>query len=285
MGTFEKHRNYLFAIAYRMLGSVSDAEDMIQEAYLRFQQIDEAQVKSPKSYLSTIVTRLCLDHLKSARVQREQYIGPWLPEPLLVTSDSEPAQITERLDSISFAFLMLLEKLTPNERAVFLLREVFNYGYDEIAAIIGQKEATCRQYFSRAKKHLADNRPRFEIQTEAHTEIMTQFLTSCQTGDLHGLEQLLAEDVISFNDGGGKVVAATRPVFGRNRVARLWIGIAKKAPTNFKAEMTLINGKQGLIGRVNGEIVFTMVMDIQGGHIKQIWTVRNPDKLKHLTKG
>lgn len=281
MDTFEEHRNYLFAIAYRMLGSVGDAEDMVQEAYLRFRQVDKAQVKSPKSYLSTIITRLCLDHLKSARVQREQYIGPWLPEPLLITSDNEPARTTEMLDSISFAFLVLLEKLTPNERAVFLLREVFNYDYDEIAAIIGKEAATCRQYFSRAKKHLTDNRPRFEIQTEAHTEIMTQFLTSCQTGDLHSLEQLLAEDVVAFSDGGGKVVAATRPVFGRNRVARLWIGITKQVPAGFRAELTLINGKQGLIGRVNGEIVFAMVMDIQGGYIKQIWTVRNPDKLKH----
>jgi RNA polymerase sigma-70 factor (ECF subfamily) len=285
MNTFEEHRNYLFAIAYRMLGSVSEAEDMVQEAFLRFQQVDEAEVESPRSYLSAIVTRLCLDYLKSARVQREQYVGPWLPEPLLISSEGEPAKITETLDSISFAFLVLLEKLTPNERAVFLLREVFNYDYDEIAAIIGKEAATCRQYFSRARKHLTDNRPRFEIQQETHSQIMMQFLEACRTGDLDQLEQLLAEDVVAFSDGGGKVAAATRPIFGRNRVARFWLGIAKQAPENFTAEMVLINGEQGLIGRVDDEIVFALVMEIQDGHIQHIWTVRNPDKLKHLTKG
>lgn len=285
MNAFEEHRSYLFSIAYRMLGSVSEAEDMVQEAFLRFQQVDEAEVESPRSYLSAIVTRLCLDYLKSARVQREQYVGPWLPEPLLISSESEPAKITETLDSISFAFLVLLEKLTPNERAVFLLREVFNYDYDEIAAIIGKEPATCRQYFSRARKHLSDNRPRFEIQQEAHSQIMMQFLEACRTGDLDQLEQLLAEDVVAFSDGGGKVAAATRPIFGRNRVARFWLGIAKQEPENFTAEMVLINGEQGLIGRVNDEIVFALVMEIQDGHIQHIWTVRNPDKLKHLTKG
>ena len=285
MNAFEEHRSYLFAIAYRMLGSVSEAEDMVQEAFLRFQQVNVAEVESPRSYLSTIVTRLCLDYLKSARVQREQYVGPWLPEPLLVSSEGEPAKITETLDSISFAFLVLLEKLTPNERAVFLLREVFNYDYDEIAAIINKETATCRQYFSRARKHLTDNRPRFEIQKETHSEIMMQFLEACRTGDLDQLEQLLAEDVVAFSDGGGKVGAATRPIFGRSRVARFWIGIAKQAPENFTAEMVFINGEQGLIGRINDEIVFALVMEIQDGHIQNFWTVLNPDKLKHLTKG
>lgn len=285
MDTFEEHRPYLFSIAYRMVGSVSDAEDMVQETYLRFRQVDEAQVESPKSYLSTIVTRLCLDYLKSAQVQREQYLGPWLPEPLLITSDNEPARTTEMLDSISVAFLVLLEKLTAHERAVFLLREVFSYDYDEIAAIIGKEAATCRQYFSRAKKHLTDNRPRFEIQTAAHTEIMTRFLASCQTGDLAGLEQLLAEEVVCVSDGGGKAPAATSPIIGRNQVARFWIEVAKQFPPGFRAELALINGQQGFIGRVNGEIVSTMVLDIQAGHIQQIWVVRNPDKLAHLPKG
>ena len=285
MDTFEAHRPYLFAIAYRMVGSVSEAEDMVQETYLRFRQVDEAQVGSPKSYLSTIVTRLCLNYLKSARVQREQYLGPWLPEPLLITSDSEPARNTERLDSISFAFLVLLEKLTPYERAVFLLREVFNYDYEEIAAIIGKEAATCRQHFSRAKKHLTDHRPRFEVQTEAHTEITTRFLAASQTGDLAGLEQLLAEEVVCVTDGGGKVGAPTRPIIGRNQVARFLIAVAKQVPAGFRAELALINGEQGIVGRVNDEITGTAVLDIQNGHIQQIWTVHNPDKLKHLVKG
>jgi RNA polymerase sigma-70 factor (ECF subfamily) len=282
MDTFEEHRHYLFAIAYRMLSSVSDAEDMVQETYLRFRQVDQAQVESPKSYLSTIVTRLCLDYLKSAQAQREQYLGPWLPEPLLITADNEPARTTEMLDSISVAFLVLLEKLTAHERAVFLLREVFSYDYDEIAAIIGKEAATCRQYFSRAKKHLTDHRPRFEIQTAAHTEIMTRFLASCQTGDLAGLEQLLAEEVVCVADGGGQVPAATSPIIGRNQVARFWIEVAKQFPAGFRVELALINGQQGFIGRVNGEIVSTIVLDIQAGHIQRIWVVRNPDKLAHL---
>jgi RNA polymerase sigma-70 factor (ECF subfamily) len=282
MDTFETHRPYLFAIAYRMLGSVSEAEDMVQETYLRFRQVDEAQVASPKAYLSTIVTRLCLNYLNSAPVQREHYPGPWLPEPLLITSDNEPAQTTERLDSISMAFLVLLEKLTPYERAVFLLREVFNYDYEEIAAIVGKEAATCRQYFSRAKKHLTDHRPRFEVQTEAHTEITTRFLAACQTGDLAGLEQLLAEEVVCVTDGGGKVGAPTRPIIGRNQVARFLIAVAKQVPAGFRAELALINGEPGIVGRVNDEITGTAVLDIQNGHIQQIWTVHNPDKLKHL---
>jgi RNA polymerase sigma-70 factor (ECF subfamily) len=193
--------------------------------------------------------------------------------------------MTEKLESISFAFLVLMENLSPNERAVFLLREVFNYDYQEIAAIIGKEEATCRQYFSRAKKHLTDNRPRFEMHQEAHSEIMLQFLEACRTGDLQGLEALLAEDVVAFSDGGGKVAAATRPIFGRNHVARFWLGITKQAPENFTAEMVQINGEQGLIGRLDDEIAFALVMEIQNGHIQHIWTVRNPDKLKHLMKG
>ncbi|MBE7550056.1 MAG: RNA polymerase sigma-70 factor [Anaerolineales bacterium] len=285
MDTFEAHRPYLFAIAYRMVGSVSEAEDMVQETYLRFRQVDEAQVASPKAYLSTIVTRLCLNYLESARIQREQYLGPWLPEPLLITSDNEPVRTSERLDSISMAFLVLLEKLTPYERAVFLLREVFNYDYEEIAAIIGQKAATCRQYFSRAKKHLTDHRPRFEVQTKAHTEITTQFLAACQTGDLAGLEQLLAEEVVCVTDGGGKVGAPTRPIIGRDRVARFLLGLMKQVPAGFRAELALINGELGIVGRVKDKITGTAVLDIQNGQIQQIWAVHNPDKLKHLVKG
>jgi RNA polymerase sigma-70 factor (ECF subfamily) len=268
-----------------MLGSVSEAEDMVQEAYLRFRQVDEAQVASAKAYLSTIVTRLCLNYLNSAQVRREQYPGPWLPEPLLITSDNEPARISERLDSISMAFLVLLEKLTPYERAVFLLREVFNYEYEEIAAIVGKEAATCRQYFSRAKKHLTGNRPRFEIQMAAHREMMTRFLTACQTGDLAGLEQLLAEDVVAVSDGGGKVGAPTRPIIGRNSVARFLIAVMNRVPAGFSAELALINGEPGFVGRVNGQISGTAVVDIQNGQIQQIWTVHNPDKLRHLVKG
>lgn len=285
METFEQYRKYLFAIAYRMLGSVREAEDIVQESYLRWQQVDAASIESTKAYLSAIVTRLCLDTLKSARVQREQYIGPWLPEPLLTGDEmtGEPGKDSEASESISIAFLVLLEKLTASERAVFLLREIFDYGYDEIARIIYKEETACRQLFSRARKHLIEHRPRFVASSKTHEAIVLQFLSSCQTGDLQGLERLLAQDVVALCDGGGKASAATRPLFGWERVAKFWIGSFKKQVTeDLRIELTHINGEKGLIARVNGKAISTMIFDIRDGQIQYIWAIRNPDKLQHL---
>src|SRR6185503_11756907 len=234
MEQFEEYRSLLFAIAYRMLGSAMEAEDIVQEAYLRYCATPPESIRTLKSFLTTIVHHLCLDHLKSAQTRRESYIGPWLPEPV-ITSDgasllSPLRQITDR-ESISMAFLVLLESLSPLERAVFLLREVFDYAYADIAQITGRDEAACRQLFSRAKKHISDHRPRFPASPEAHAKMVGRFMEACLAGDMDGLMSLLAEDVTVWSDGGGKVAAAARqPIQGRYEVARGLIGILSRAP-------------------------------------------------------
>src|SRR5690606_29198030 len=218
---FEEYRSLLFAIAYRMLGSAMEAEDIVQEAYLRYRDTPPESIRSLKSFLTTIVHHLCLDHLKSAQVRRENYVGPWLPEPIITDDNaslrSPLHQITSR-ESISMAFLVLLESLSPLERAVFLLREVFDYEYAEIAQITGRSESACRQLFSRAKKHIRDNRPRFPASPEDHEKMVVRFMDACVAGDIDGLMSLLAEDVTAWTDGGGKVTGAARyPIQGRDK--------------------------------------------------------------------
>src|SRR5258707_38257 len=207
---FEMYRPLMFSIAYRMLGSATEAEDIVQEAYLRYQTTSPEQIASHKALLTTIVTRLCLDHLQSAQVQRETYIGPWLPEPVLTETNDlfAPAQQAELHDSLSIAFLTLLEDLSPLERAVLLLHEVFDYEYPEIARMVGREEAACRQLYSRAKKHIAEHRPRFKPSQEAHRQMLNQFLEATSTGELDGFMQLLSEDVVLWIDGGGKARGA-----------------------------------------------------------------------------
>src|SRR5690242_10864642 len=216
MDEFERHRPMMFSIAYRMLGSVSEAEDIVQNAYLRYRQMPAGSIASPKAFLSTVVTRLCLNHLQTARAQRESYLGPWLPEPLLTEDDTaSPNSQAEMLESISMAFLVLLERLTPVERAVFLLREVFDYPYPEIAEIVGKEEVSCRQIFSRAKKFIASQHPRFTPSSKHHEQLLHQFLAAVEEGDLDGLTELLASDVTLQTDGGGKVRgAATHSLHG-----------------------------------------------------------------------
>ncbi len=272
--TFENYRPLLFAVAYRMLGSAMDAEDIVQEAFLRWQRADE--VESPKAYLTTIVTRLCLDELKSARAQRESYIGPWLPEPLLTAPPFD-----SQYDSISMAFLILLESLTPVERAVFLLREVFDYDYHEIAQIVGKEEAACRQSFHRAIRHIAENRPRFPASVEEHGEMLERFLRACAVGELDGLTSLLAEDVSLTADGGGKVSAAIRPVYGVNPVARFILGITRRIPPEFSLETRMVNGKPALIFYDENRQPFTLIMlKIDANRISAFYMIRNPDKLR-----
>lgn len=282
METFESYRPLLFSIAYRMLGSAMEAEDIVQEAYLRFQSA--RQVQSPKAYLSTVVTRLCLDRLKSAREQRESYIGPWLPEPV-ITADLEPEQEASLVDSISMAFLVLLENLTPLERAVFLLREVFDYDYAEIADMLGRDEAACRQLFSRAKKRVAEQRPRFKSSPEEHNRLLANFMQAVTVGELAGLTALLAEDVTLWSDGGGKVQAATRPVHGRDAVARLLLGIRRFAPEGMQIELAPINGEMGIILRnADAAPLFAVTLETGDGLIRAFRLVVNPDKLKHLIR-
>ncbi|UCG26195.1 MAG: RNA polymerase sigma-70 factor [Chloroflexota bacterium] len=292
---FEEYRPLLFSIAYRMLGSAMDAEDIVQEAWLRYRQTDREEITSPKAYLSTIVTRLCINQLKSARERRESYIGPWLPEPILTGSASgqaltegtaltiTPAQHLSRFDSISMAFLVLLEQLTPAERAVFLLREVFDYDYAEIAAALDKSEAACRQLFSRARKHMAANRPRFESSAGDQERLVKGFLQAVEVGDVEALTGMLAEDVVVWTDGGGKVFAAPEPVYGPEKAARFILGARRFAPGPFSVEMAAVNGKPGILLRLESGRVFLVIdMEVEGDQVRAFHIIGNPDKLRHL---
>jgi RNA polymerase sigma-70 factor (ECF subfamily) len=278
---FERYRRLLFSIAYRMLGSAMEAEDIVQEAYLRYRDTPPENIQSPKAFLSTVVTRLCLDQLKSAQVQRETYIGPWLPEPVLT---GEGAMLPSHdYDSISMAFLVLLESLTPVERAVFLLREVFDYDYAEIARMVGKEEAACRQLLSRARKHVAEHRPRFHSTPQEHQEMIGKFLLAVQAGDLDGLMNLLADDITWWSDGGGKVTAARRPLHGREQVARFVLGLRRLAPQGIRVEIAEINGRPAIVMRyADGTPSFVIVFAVANGKIHRAWAIGNPDKLKHL---
>jgi RNA polymerase sigma-70 factor (ECF subfamily) len=283
---FEEYRSLLFAMAYRMLGSAMEAEDILQEAYLRYSATPPDSIRNLKSYLTTIVHHLCLDHLKSAQTQRETYIGPWLPEPVItgdgVSMQSPLRQITDR-ESISMAFLVLLESLSPLERAVFLLREVFEYEYAEIAQVIDREEAACRQLFSRAKKHIRENRPRFTASPEAHAKMAARFMDAFIAGDLDSLMSLLAEDVTVWSDGGGKVSGAGRvPIRGRENAARAAIALKSRAPEGTTFEMIEANGLPALLIRVEAQIVGVLTLEVEGNLIRAARNVANPDKLMHL---
>jgi RNA polymerase sigma-70 factor, ECF subfamily len=280
---FEEQREHLFAIAYRMLGSVGDAEDILQEAYLRYRGTTPASIVSPKAFLTTVVTRLCLNQLQSARAQRETYIGPWLPEPLLTEEEEDPLAEAERHESISMAFLVLLERLTPDERAVFLLREVFDYPYTEIAQILGKHEAACRQVFSRAKKLLVAERPRFVASAKQHHAILQGFLQAVGTGDLESLIALLSDDATLYADGGGKVRgAATRPLHGAQAVARFVLGSLRFLEGPYATDLATINGEPAIILRVAGAQVVVIGFTIVQGTVREIRVIGNPDKLRHI---
>ena len=283
---FEEHRSLLFAIAYRMLGSAMEAEDIVQEAYLRYRATPPESIRTLKSFLTTVVHHLCMDHLKSARTRRENYVGPWLPEPI-VTGDgasllSPLRQITDR-ESISMAFLVLLESLSPLERAVFLLREVFDYEYVEIAQITGRNETACRQLFSRAKKHISEHRPRFPASPQAHAKMVGRFMEVFVAGDMDGLMSLLAEDVTAWSDGGGKVEGAARhPLQGRDKVARGIISFLSHAPEGTTFEVIEANGLPALLIRVKRQIGAVLTLEVEGDLIRAVRNVANPDKLAHL---
>lgn len=283
---FEEYRSLLFAMAYRMLGSATEAEDIVQEAYLRYRATPPESIGTLKSFLTTIVHHLCIDHLKSAQVQRESYVGTWLPEPI-ITGDGALArsplrQITDR-ESISMAFLVLLESLSPLERAVFLLREVFDYEYAEIAQITGRNEAACRQLFSRAQKHIKANRPRFPASPEAHAKMVDRFMEACIAGDIEGLMSLLAEDVTTWADSGGKVRGAARhPIQGREKVARAMISFRSRVPEGTTAEVIELNGLPTLLIRIKGQVVSVISLEVEDDFVRTIRNVANPDKLAHL---
>ncbi len=263
-----------------MTGSVMEAEDAVQEAYLRWQQASEDEVRSPSSYLSTVVTRLCIDRLRSARVRREQYVGPWLPEPLLGEQAREIESKADLEDTLSMAFLVLLESLTPVERAVFLLREVFGYEYAEIAALVGKSEANCRQISRRARQSVAARRPRFESSPKQEERLMEGFLQASLEGDMEALLALLSEDVILYSDGGGKTRAALRPIYGADKVARFLTGILSNIPPDFAVRQTRINGRPGLVGYFgDGSPQSVVSIEVAEGSIMAIRLVVNPEKL------
>ena len=277
---FERHRSLLFSIAYRMLGSVADAEDIVQDAYLRWQRASEIEVRSPKSYLSAVVTRLSIDWLRSAR--REEYVGPWLPEPLVSDRSEELAAPTGLDDSLSMAFLVLLESLNPVERAVFLLREVFNYDYEEISRIVGKSEDNCRQIARRARHFVGERRPRFERSPEQEERLTQQFVETCMSGDMEGLVSLLSDDIILWSDGGGKIAAATYPIHGPERVARFLLGVLRTVPPAFSARPTRVNGGPGVVGYVDGHPTSVVALDVADGRLRGVRIVVNPEKLRAI---
>ncbi|MFE1338625.1 RNA polymerase sigma-70 factor [Streptomyces sp. NPDC058733] len=273
-----RHRRLLFATAYRMLGSVADAEDVLQDAWLTWHRADRSHVRDPRAYLVRTVTNLALNRLTSARAQREKYVGPWLPEPLLTSPDA--AEETEMADSVSTAMLVVLETLTPVERAVFVLREVFGYSHAEIAGVLERPEPAVRQIAHRAREHVRARRPRHDTDVGRREEVTSRFIEACAGGDLAAVMELLAPDVTCWSDGGGKVTAARRPVHGADHVARWILGVLAKPQTRgVVAERALINGELGLLMTLGGTPVAALTYDVSDGRIQNLRLQVNPDKL------
>jgi RNA polymerase sigma-70 factor (ECF subfamily) len=289
---FNRHRGRMFSVAYGMLGSVMEAEDVVQEAFVRWQELGEAGtrgVKSPRDYLSAVVIRLSIDRMRSARARREQYVGPWLPEPIvteppLPEAPPDPAECVSLEETLSMAFLVLLESLTPTERTVFLLREVFDYDYAEISRVVGKTEANCRQIARRARQAVAARRPRFDPSPEERERLTERFIETAASGDMEGLLGILAEDATLYSDGGGRVAAARNPIHGHERVARFILGLLRKlsrraTPTSV-VRRALINGSPGLVGYVDGRPVGVLTLDSAGDAIRTVGLVVNPEKLR-----
>ncbi|MGH9248245.1 MAG: RNA polymerase sigma-70 factor [Acidimicrobiales bacterium] len=280
---FEELRPLLFAIAYRILGSVSEAEDAVQETWLRYES-SPTQPTSTKAFLSAVVTRISIDVLRSARVRREEYVGQWLPEPLLTDPYEDPARSAELADSVSMAALLLLERLSPLERAVFVLREVFGFGFPEVASAVGRSEAACRQLAVRARRHMDAGRPRFEADRREREELAARFFDAVRDGDVDGLRELLAADVQMVADGGGKAPAFAKGVVGADNVARVLASIFPVfAKIDARMEPREVNAQPGAILRDrDGKVVGTLTLDVLGGQIQTIRAVVSPDKLGHV---
>jgi RNA polymerase sigma-70 factor, ECF subfamily len=284
---FSTHRPLLFSIAYRMLGSASDAEDVLQDAWLRYSAADRPAIRSPKAFATTIVTRLCLDRLNSARATREAYIGPWLPEPVLTSEVESPAIIVQRTESLTLAFLVLLEKLSPEERAVFLLKDIFEYGHSEVAQMLGLTEENSRQLLHRAKVRLADGRPRLSGTPESRRAVAERFAKAFSSGNGSELSALLAADVGVWTDGGGKVAAARHPLLGHDRVLHFLLGLHRSASATTEMRDVLlriedVNSEPALVIRVGDRLESIFVFSIDGDTVSGIRIVRNPDKLARI---
>jgi RNA polymerase sigma-70 factor (ECF subfamily) len=283
---YRELRPLLFSIAYRMVGSVSEAEDLVQEAFLRFHRAVSGgeQIASPKAWLSAVTTRLAIDHLRSARARRERYVGAWLPEPLVTSTEPDAAEHAETADSLSLAFLHLLERLSPVQRAVFLLHDVFGYDYAEIARLVGRSEDNCRQIAVRARRHVEAGRPRFEPSRREREELARRFFAAIERGDTEGLVGLLAADAVLEGDGGGKVPALAAPAAGAERVARFLVGLARRGrAVGMGARPVEVNGHPGLlITDPEGRILGVLALDIAEGRVQTVRSIANPDKLRHL---
>jgi RNA polymerase sigma-70 factor (ECF subfamily) len=279
---FEGYRVLLFSVAYRMTGSASDAEDLVQETWLRYQTDIDKEIVSLKAYLTTIITRLALDYLKSARVTREQYVGTWLPEPILSADDG--GVILERQEELSLAFLRLLETLSPPERAVFLLHEVFEYPFNEIAEILEKSPANCRQIFHRAQQALEDKRARFHPEPQRQRQLLLSFLSASQAGNMDALTSLLAQDAISWSDGGGKVQSVPRPIYGQQEVARFWLSVARRSPRPLAYSLDEINGAPAILAWDEATLAVVISLTPSDTGIQEIYALLNPEKLAYLQR-
>jgi RNA polymerase sigma-70 factor (ECF subfamily) len=284
---FQQQRPRLFAIAYRLLGSASEAEDAVQDTFLRWHAADPETIQSPAAWLTKVLTNLCLSRLTSARARRETYPGPWLPEPVLTAQSAlGPLDRVEQRESVSLAFLLLLERLTPPQRAVFVLREAFDYSHREIAEILDLTEANCQQLYRRARLRVAEDRPRIPQRSSASREhghrIAEEFLAAARSGDLTALESLLAADVVAWADGGGKVTAARRPVHGAPRVARYLAGWMSRGVPGVRIVVTDVNGQPGILGIRDGQLLVAVLLDLVDGRVAVVYAVANPDKLTFL---
>jgi RNA polymerase sigma-70 factor, ECF subfamily len=280
---FAENRALLFGVAYRMLGAVADAEDMVQETFLRWQKQDAAKVDSAKAWLVATITRLSIDQLRSARRKREEYVGVWLPEPLVAESDgASPQKAAALTDSLGLAFMHLLEDLNPLERAVFLLREIFDYDYAEIATIVGKSEANCRQLFSRAKAHLTQRELREEPAGEKAERVVQQFLEACATGDMQSFLAVLTDDAVLYSDGGGKVKSALKPIYSAIFIGRFYMGIRRRALAGAQVSIVRVNGKIGAVTRRLDGRVHVSAFAFEGDRIKAVYMVNNPEKLGAL---
>jgi RNA polymerase sigma-70 factor (TIGR02957 family) len=287
---FEAHRDLMFAVAYRMLGTIVDAEDAVQDAWLRWSAAPRADVAGPRAYLARIVTNTALNRLRSARSRREAYVGPWLPEPLLTEAGPDAAERAELAESVSVAMLVVLESLTPEERAVFVLREVFGFGHAEIGAALGRSAPAVRQLAHRAREHVQARRPRFDVDWNQQREVTDRFLAAAAGGDIEALMTVLAPDVTLLTDGGGKTRAALRPITGDRKVARWLVGVVGRpyqgvAVSDMSLEAAEINGSPGTLIMAGGRAIAALTLAVSGGRITAIQLLANPDKLTAITAG
>jgi len=282
--TFDSHRGRLQGIAYRMLGSMAEAEEVVQDAWLRWHEADKASFDSAEAWLVTVVTRLSIDRLRAAKVQREHYIGAWMPEPVLTDAPESPEQLLERADNISVAFLAVLERLAPEARAAFLLREVFDADYDEIARTLGKSEAACRQLVHRAKAQVQEGRPRFSVPRETHQRLLRAFADAAARGSLQELKALMAEDVELIGDGGGKVQTFSKILRGSQRLAQLYFSLWRRLRPAVRMELVDINGEPGMLRFLDGELESAQTFEIENDLIVRIRAQRNPDKLARIAQ-